>query len=46
MVEYSKVNEKLTDRKLKQLKTAVKGKTAATLRMNLKMSDGNVLPHE
>ena len=46
MVEYSKVNVKLTDRKLKQLKTAVKGKTGTTLRMNLKMSDGNGLPHE
>ena len=46
MVEYSKVNIKLTDTKLKKLKTAVKNKTGATLRMSLKMLDGNDLPHE
>ena len=44
MVEYSKVNVKLTDRQLTQLKTAVKNTT--TLRMSLKMFDGNDLPHE
>ena len=46
MVEYSKVNNKLSDRQLKQLKTAVKNKTRTTLRMNFKMLDGNNLPHE
>ena len=46
MVEYSKVNVKLTDTQLKILKTAVKDKTGATLRMNLKMFDENDLPHE
>ena len=46
MVEYSKVNVKLTDRQLKQLKTAVKYKTETTLRMSLNMFDGNYLPHE
>ena len=46
MVEYSKVNVKLSDRQLKQLKTVVKDKTGATLRMSLKMLDGNDLPHE
>ena len=46
MVEYSKVNVKLTDRQLKQLKTVVKDKTGTTLRMNLKMFDGNDLVHE
>ena len=46
MVEYSKVNVKLSDRQLKQLKTAVKNKTGTTLRMSLKMLDGNDLPHE
>ena len=45
MVEYSKINVKLTDIQLK-LKTAVKNKTGTTLRMNLKMFDGNNLPHE
>ena len=46
MVEYSKVNVKLSDTQLKKLKTAVKDKTGATLRMNLKMFNGNDLPHE
>ena len=46
MVEYSKVNVKLLDRQLKQLKTAIKDKTEATIRMRLKMLDGNDLPHE
>ena len=30
----------------KKLKTAVKNKTGTTLRINLKMLDGNDLPHE
>ena len=46
MVEYSKVKVKLTDTQLKILKTAVKNKTRSTLRMSLKMLDGNDLPHE
>ena len=46
MVEYSKVNEKLTDTQLEKLKTAVKNKTGATLGMSLKMFDGNDLPQE
>ena len=46
MVEYSKLNVKLTDAQLKKLKAAVKNKTGITLRMNLKMLDGNDLPHE
>ena len=46
MVEYSNVNVKLSDMQLKKLKTAVKNKTGATLRMSLKMFDGNDLPHE
>ena len=44
MVEYSKVNVKLLDRKLKQLKTAVKDKTGANLQIRLEMLDGNDLP--
>ena len=44
MVEYSKVNVKLTDMQLKKLKTAVKDKTGTTPRMSL--LDGNDLPHE
>ena len=46
MVEYSKVNVKLTDTHLKKLKTAIKNKTGTTLRMSLKMFNGNDLPHE
>ena len=46
MVEYSKFNVKLTDTQLMKLKNAVKNKTGTTLRMNLKMFDGNDLPHE
>ena len=46
MVEYSKVNVKLSDTQLKKLKTAVKNKTGTTLRMGLKMVNGKDLPHE
>ena len=46
MVEYSKVNAKLTDAQLKILKTAVKDKTGTTLRMSSKRLDVNDLPHE
>ena len=46
MVEYSKVNVKLSDIQLKKLKTSVKNKTGTTLRMSLKMFNGNDLPHE
>ena len=46
MVEYSKVNVKLSDIQLKKLKTTVKDKTGATLRISLKMFAGNDLPRE
>ena len=47
MAECSKVNVKLTDTQLKNRNTAaVKNKTGVILRMNLKMLDGNDLPHE
>ena len=46
MVEYNKVNVKLSDTQLKKLKTAVKNKTGAALRMNLKMFPEDDLPHE
>ena len=45
MVEYSKVNVKLSDAPPKNMKTAVKKKTGGTLGMSLKMLDGNDLPH-
>ena len=46
MVEYSKVNVQLSDTQLKRLKTAVENKTGTTLRMNVKVFNGNDLPHE
>ena len=46
MVEYSKVNVKLSDAQLKKLKIAVKDKTGTTLRMSSKTFNGNGLPHE
>ena len=46
MVEYSKVNVKLSDTQLKKLKTAIKDKTGTTLGMSLKVFNGNDLPHE
>ena len=46
MVEYSKVNIKLTDTQLKKLKAVVKNNKGATLRINLKMFNENNLPHE
>ena len=46
MVEYNKVNVKLSNSQLKKLKTAAKNQTGVTLRMNIKMFNGNNLPHE
>ena len=46
MVEYNKVNVKLSDTQLKKLKTAVKNKAGATLTINSKMFNGNDLPDE
>ena len=46
MIEYNKVNVKLSDIQLKKLKDAVKNKTGTTLRISLKMFNGNNLPHE
>ena len=46
MVEYSKVNVRLSNTQLKKLKDAVKDNTGTTLQINLKMFDGNDLPHD
>ena len=46
MVEYTKVNVKLSDSQIKKLKDAVKDNTGTTLRISLKMFNGNDLPHE
>ena len=46
MVEYTKVNVKLSDSQIKKLKDAVKDNIGTTLRISLKMFNGNNLPHE
>ena len=46
MVEYNKVNVKLSDKQLRKLKTAIKNKTGTPLRMSLKIFDGIDQPHE
>ena len=45
MVDYSKVNVKLSGTQLKNIKTAIKNKTRTTLRISLKMFNENNLPH-
>ena len=46
MVEYNKVNVKLSNSDLSKLKIAAKNQTGVTLRMNIKMFNGNNLAHE
>ena len=46
MVEYTKVNVKLSNSPIKKLKDAVKNNTGTTLWKSLKMFNGNNLPHE
>ena len=46
MVEYNKVNVRLSDSQIKKLKDAVKYNTGTTLRISLKMFDANNVPHE
>ena len=46
MVEYKNVNAKLIDTQLKKLKTVVKNRTGTTLRMSLKIFNGNDLSHD
>ena len=46
MVEYSKINVKLSNSQLSKLKTAAKNQTGVTLRMNIKVFNGNNLPDE
>ena len=46
MVEYCKINVKLSDTQLKKIKNAVKNNTGMALRMSLRMINGNNLPHE
>ena len=46
MVEYTKVNVKLSDSQIEKLKDAVQNNTGTTLKINLKMFNRNNLPHE
>ena len=46
MVEYAKVNVKISNTEIRKLKDAVKGNTGTTLRVSLKMFNRNDLPHE
>ena len=46
MVEYNTVNAKLSISQLNKLKSAVKNKQVATLRMNARMFNRNNLPRE
>ena len=46
MVEYTKVNVRLSNSQLKKLKNAVSNNTGTTLRISFKMFNGNNLPHE
>ena len=46
MTKYCQLNFKLSNSQLHKLKSAVKNKTGVTLRMNIKMIDGNKLPYE
>ena len=46
MVEHNTVNAKLSDSQLNKLKNAVKNTQGTTLRMNVKMFNGNNLPYE
>ena len=45
MVEYNKVNSKLSDTQLKKLKCAVKNKTGTTLRISFKMFIMEIIYH-
>ena len=46
MAEYNKINVKLSDSQLNKLKNAVKNGQGLTLRMNIKIFNGNNLLHE
>ena len=46
MIEYSNVNVSLSDSQLIKLKTAVKNQARVTLRISIKMFNGNNLAHK
>ena len=42
MIEYNKVNVKLSDSQLNKLKSEVKDQTGVTLRINIEMFEGPI----
>ena len=46
MVKYTKIKVRLSNSQLKKLKDAVSNNTGTTLKISLKMFNGNNLPHE
>ena len=46
MLEYSVVNVQLSNSQLNKLEDALRNRTGTTLRMNIRMFNGNNLPHE
>ena len=46
MIEYNTVNAKLSDSQLNKLRNAVKDRQGTTLRMNVRMFNGNNLTHD
>ena len=46
MVQHNRVNIKLSDSRLNKAKCTVKNQAGVTRRMNIKMFEGNNLPHE
>ena len=46
MVEYTRINYKLTNVQLNKLKTSVKSNEGATLRLGIKNFNKDELPHE
>ena len=45
MTRYNKVHVKLSDSHLNELNSGAKDQTGVTLRVNIKLSDGNI-PHK
>ena len=46
MLEYSVVNVQLSNSQLNKLEDALRNRTGTTLRMNIRIFNGNNLPHE
>ena len=46
MVQYNRVNVRISDSQLNKLKSAVKNQSGVTLRMNIKMYNRNSLTHK